>query len=133
MKIKIAPENAEALEAALVKVNGKSSSHTYDSFFHLDFIATDAEAILEHLKLPKRIRSGAEVVSISGGRVPNSYKYARRATLVTLTRGSSAWFLTPVKPATVYKEGGGPDRLYLTKEQDCEAVSNFRSQYKVRS
>jgi hypothetical protein len=131
MRIKIIAGNA-ALEAALTAANGKATTHTFTALEVL-YLAKSAESRLAALGLAKRARKGAMLKALSGAALPGSYKYRAIRTHVTIERGASCWFLTGV----FAKDYAGQERpfrnLYLTPEQDCEAVTLFRKQYGVRN
>ena len=132
--IKITPANAKAIEAALSAVNGRATTHTFTSFGEVQNMAAAAEEKLNALSIPKAVRKGATWSETSGAAVTNAYakkSSTRAANWVRLERRSADWFLTNVGKTEVYKEGGGPGRLILTKEQAAKAVEVFSNQFTV--
>lgn len=132
--IKIAPANAKAIEAALAEVNGRATAHTFTAFGEVQNMAATAETKLGALNIPKTMRKGAAWSETSGTAVTNAYakkSSTRAAKWVRLERRSADWFLTNVGKTEIYKEGGGPGRLTLTKEQAAKAVEVFSKQFAV--
>lgn len=121
---------AAKIEAALAAVNGKADRHAYTTAREIFELAKQAEEKLDSLGIQKAERPGAVMYSISGGSVPNAYKYVRKATWVKLERRPSGWWIVKIEQAVARKEGGS-DSLCLTKAQDEKAVTNFRKQYKL--
>jgi hypothetical protein len=129
MKITIDQKNADKIMAALEAVNGRAREHTFCMFLQLSSLAEQAEKELTAL-VNKSDAAGALYIATSGGEMPNSYKYARAATKVTLERGSKNWFLISVEPAAIYNSGGN-EYLILSPSQDAKAVERLRSKYRV--
>jgi hypothetical protein len=121
MKIRI-----EKCADALAKVNGDARAHTYTPHA-LMAVAERAEAQLESLGIPKFQRPGAMVHCISGGSVPNAYKYSRALTRAALTRTSGGWWLIAV---SCINGREGFEALYLTGLQDATAVTHLRKGYR---
>lgn len=121
MKIKI-----EKCAAALAEVNGDAKAHTYTPYT-LEQVAVRAEAQLDALGLTQAQRAGAVVHCVSGGSVPNAYKYSRALTRATLTRTRSGWWLTAVSCINGW---AGFEVLYLTESQDAAAVAHLRKGYR---
>lgn len=129
MKIKINAQNTAALEAALKNTNGKATAHTFNFPSEIIECARKAEAQLDHLALKKGSRSGAIASAISGGSIPNSYKYTRITTIAILQRGSSAWFLVSLSTAESFRRTAGDTTISLTPKQDSEVTATFRSRF----
>ena len=132
--IKITPANAKAIEAALAEVNGRATAHTFTTFGEVQNMAATAETKLGALNIPKTMRKGAVWSETSGAAVTNAYakkSSTRAANWVRLERRSPEWFLVGMGKTEVYKEGGGPGRLTLTKEQAAKAVEVFSNQFTV--
>jgi hypothetical protein len=129
MKIKINEQNREAITAALAKVNGKATAHTFCDGLSVIYVARDAEEKLQQLALKKGSRIGAIAQASSGGSVANAYKYPRITSTVTLIRGSSAWFLTSLTCSETYRRSAGSTHVSLTGAQDAEVTATFRAQY----
>jgi len=127
MKIKICAENAEKINKILADVNGKATEHTYTSWIELEMLSMAAEKAALKL-LSKKEAIGAEYVSTSGAKLPNSYNHPRKVTNIKIVRGSSAWFLVAVSSSQAWN-AEGHKRLILTAEQDRLAVERFRNQY----
>ena len=121
MKIKL-----EKCAAALAAVNGQASEHTYTPHA-LMAVAERAEAQMDALGLTQAQRAGAVVHCVSGGSVPNAYKYSRALTGATLTRTSGGWWLTA---ASCVKAWDGREALHLTKQQDAAAIAHLRKGYR---
>lgn len=129
--IKVNDSNSTKIAAMLAVVNGRAAGHTYTTAREISDLATNAERRLESLGIPKSMRTGAEIFAVSGDRVPNAYKYSRRATSARLVRRSTSWFIVSASTTTIWKEGGKVD-LLLTEEQDAKAVSVLRAGYRVQ-
>jgi len=123
MKIKI-----EKCADALAKVNGDAREHTYTPHT-LRQVADRAEIHLDALGLTQAQRAGAVVHCVSGGSVPNAYKYSRALTGAMLTRTSSGWWLTD---AFRIKSWAGFEALYLTEAQDAAAIAHLRKGYRCQ-
>jgi hypothetical protein len=121
MKIKI-EKCADALAAA----NGDAREHTYTRHA-LAAVADRAEAQMTALGLTQAQRAGAVVHCVSGGSVPNAYKYSRALTAATLTRTSGGWWLTA---ASRVKTWAGYEALCLTPSQDAAAIAHLRKGYR---
>lgn len=128
--IKITNTNAAKIEAMLAAVNGRATEHTYLCGDLAD-LAISAEERLESLGIPKSMRAGAEVFAISGGAVPNAYKYSRKATSARLVRRATGWFVANVGSVTIWERGGKVD-LMLTEDQDAKAIETLRTGYRIQ-
>lgn len=130
MKIKIVEANRVAINALLDKINGKSYSHT--AFHkHIFDLAASSELQLMKLNIAKKDRAGATASGMSGGDVPNAYKYSRIVTSYDIERGASDWFLIVAKKDETYGNAAKP-RLILTVVQRDIAVHKFTSQFSVQ-
>jgi hypothetical protein len=121
MKIRI-EKCADALAAA----NGDAKEHTYTPHA-LMAVAQRAEAQMTALGLTQAQRAGAVVHCVSGGSVPNAYKFSRALTRATLTRTSGGWWLTAVSCINGW---AGFEALYLTETQDAAAIAHLRKGYR---
>jgi hypothetical protein len=130
MKIKITEANRLKIHALLSEINGKSVSHTagQQNIFEL---AELMEMQLMKLNSAKKDRNGATASGMSGGDVPNAYKYSRIVTAYGIERGSSDWFLVYAKRDETYGNAAKP-RLSLTPVQRDIAVSKFTAQFSVQ-
>ena len=132
MKIKINEQNRAAITAALVAANGRATAHTFNGATPIIEAAVAAEAKLELLGLSKAQRMGAKAVAHSGGLLPRSYKYQRVTTMVTITRGSSGWFVTSIATHEYWNFSSGGTYVSLTATQDEIVTKAFRSSYGVQ-
>ena len=118
------------LAAALAAANGKASAHTA-SLRDLTDAATNAEAQLAALGLPPSRRVGAQATHVSGGNVPSSYKFRRRVTYSTLTRGASGWFLTFCTSADAWPSVKGGTTILIPASADEYLVAKLHDRYAV--
>jgi hypothetical protein len=130
-EIKITQANAQKIEAVLREINLRSTAHTYVRFDQIEALVADAESRLIKLLSAKKHFPSAVFLATSGAAVPNSYKYSRDATSVTLTRKSNGWFLTDAVSTKVYKDGG-KKILRLTEAQDAIVYKVVRTNYQVQ-
>ena len=130
MKIKIVEANRRAINVLLGEINGKSLSHTaHDK--HVFELAELMEMRLEKFGIAKKDRSGAKASGMSGGDVPNAYKYSRIVNTYTIERGSSDWFLINATKTETWGNAD-KDRLSLTPAQRDIAVAKFTAQFSVQ-
>ncbi len=130
MKIKIVEANRRAINILLGEINGKAVSHTaHDK--HIFELAELMEMRLEKYGIAKKDRSGARAYGMSGGDVPNAYKYSRIVNTYTIERKSSEWFLVDAQQDEVWGNAS-KDRLSLTVAQRDIAVSKFTAQFLVQ-
>jgi len=130
MKIKIVEANRRAINITLGEINGKAVSHTaHDK--HIFELAELMEMRLEKYGIAKKDRSGARASGMSGGDVPNAYKYSRIVNTYTIERKSSEWFLVDAQQDEVWGNAS-KDRLSLTVAQRDIAVSKFTAQFLVQ-
>ena len=129
--IRITAENRPAIKAALDATNGRATSHTCRHATHVEDAASDAEARLHALHIPKAARAGAEFTWRSGDVLPNAYKYSVIRTRITLARRASGWWLTGVETVECYPLGAVGGTLFLTPAQDTKAVAAFRNSYRI--
>ena len=131
MKIKIVEANRRAINILLGEINGKSVSHTaHDK--HIFELAELMEMRLEKFGIAKKDRSGAKASGMSGGDVPNAYKYSRIVNSYTIERKSSDWFLIDARRDEVWGNAS-KDKLSLTVAQRDIAVSKFTAQFLVQA
>ena len=131
MKIKIVEANRQKINILLGEINGKSLTHTaHDK--HIFELAELMEMKLEKFSIAKKDRSGARASGMSGGDVPNAYKYSRIVTSYDIERGASDWFLIVVKKDETYGNAAKP-RLSLTVVQRDIAVAKFTAQFSVQA
>ena len=130
MKIKIVEANRTKIDALLQEINGKSVSHTASQQNIFD-LAEMMELRLNKFGIAKKDRKGAIASGMSGGDVPNAYKYSRIVTSYNIERGASDWFLIAAKKDETYGNAAKP-RLSLTVVQRDIAVSKFTAQFSVQ-
>ena len=131
MKVKIVEANRRAINVLLGEINGKSVSHTaHDK--HIFELAELMEMKLEKFGIAKKDRSGAKASGMSGGDVPNAYKYSRIVNSYTIERKSSDWFLIDARRDEVWGNAS-KDKLSLTVAQRNIAVSKFTAQFLVQA
>jgi hypothetical protein len=103
-----------AINDALATVNGKATSHTYTRSSELVAIADTIEARLEQHGVPQKLRAGIEVTALSVVPTAKAYNRTSRtaiATQVTLTRGTSAWYITGIGRVDRYTGPGGDEKI----------------------
>ncbi len=125
--IKISPENAAAIVAALKAVNGRAEYHAFTTFAEVEGLVATAESRLAKTLLPKADHKGSRLIAISGVAVSKAYAKkgrTRAATTVELERRSTGWFITAIAPATVGQSGGNL-RLVLTPAQKEASLARF--------
>jgi len=126
--INIQEKNLGKITAALSDVNGKADSHTFTGGWEVLIAARCASAYLSELGLSKAHMIGAKVSCVSGGEVPNAYKWKRKVTVVEIERRQSGWFLNSIELHSLW--GNAPKPVYLlTSQQDDIAVAKLRSAY----
>ena len=131
MKVKIVEANRRAINLMLGEINGKSVSHTaHDK--HIFELAELMEMKLEKFGIAKKDRSGAKASGMSGGDVPNAYKYSRIVNSYTIERKSSDWFLVDARRDEVWGNAS-KDKLSMTVAQRDIAVSKFTAQFSVQA
>ena len=133
--LKITPENAAAIEAALAKVNGRGSRYAIARFDGCDGVNAEAyraERKLEALGIPKSKRAGARFEVCSGGSVAKNYPYPRNVTSLVLLRRGPGWYLVEARGHALFSDQTGYGRLSLTAGQDAAAVALFRKAYEVQ-
>lgn len=110
MKIKITDTNK--VNAAIAEVEGRATARCASAGDVLG-LAKYAEVKLAAL-LAKSHWAGAQA-HYRPGRVANSYNYRAAGTFFTITRGSSAWYLTSVSRDDVGSQSyGGGDHYDIT-------------------
>lgn len=130
MKIKIVEANRRAINILLGEINGKSLSHTaHDK--HIFELAELMEMKLEKFSIAKKDRSGALASGMSGGDVPNAYKYSRIVNSYHIERGSADWFLVAAVKIDNWGNAAKP-HLSLTPAQRDIAISKFTAQFSVQ-
>lgn len=130
MKIKIVEANRQKINILLGEINGKSLAHTaHDK--HIFELAELMEMRLHKFGIAKKDRSGAKASGMSGGDVPNAYKYSRIVNTYLIERGASDWFLISATKGEIWGNAN-KDQLSLTHSQRDIAVSKFTAQFLVQ-
>ena len=80
--------------------------------------------------LPKKEWKGSRASYMSGGRVPNAYKWTRAVTVVHFERGPSQWFVVGIKRTSIWGNAD-PLNISLTPAQRDAAVALFCRQFSV--
>ena len=131
MKVKIVEANRQKINILLGEINGKSLAHTaHDK--HVFELAELMEIKLEKFSIAKKDRAGAKASSMSGGTIPNAYKYSRIVTIFDIERGASDWFLVAANKTETWGNAS-KDQLSLTPAQRDIAVSKFTAQFSVQA
>ena len=130
MKVKIVEANRQKINIMLGEINGKSLSHTANdrNIFEL---AEAMEMKLEKFSIAKKDRAGARASGMSGGDVPNAYKYSRIVNTYLIERGASDWFLISATKGEIWGNAN-KDQLSLTPAQRDIAVNKFTAQFSVQ-
>ena len=131
MKIKLTEANRLKIHFLLGKINGKSVSHTASAQNIFD-LAELMEVRLDKFSIAKKDRGGAIASGMSGGDVPNAYKYSRIVNSYDIERGASDWFLVAAVKIDNWGNAAKP-RLSLTPAQRDIAVSKFTAQFAVQA
>ena len=131
MKVKIVEANRRAINILLGEINGKSLAHTAHEK-HIFELAELMEMRLEKFGIAKKDRAGAKASGMSGGDVPNAYKYSRIVNSYTIERKSSDWVLIDARRDEVWGNAS-KDKLSLTVAQRDIAVSKFTAQFLVQA
>lgn len=126
MKVKISDATATAIEAALATVQtGRSARDLRASDVHA--AAVRAEARLNGLNIPKKHRKGARFEAVGPGASALSYRYPIAQTLLSIERGSTAWFLVGVAKVDQHPRAREIARLTLTPEHARIAYQALRT------
>jgi hypothetical protein len=127
---KITAANLEQLQAALDEAEGRATNRTLSAADVLRLVErAETETALQHL--PRNMHSGATVTYRMRLNLPNSYKYAPEYTSVTITRRSTAWYLTRAERRQGNNKQAERITLTLTPEQSDLVMSRVRGQYSV--
>ena len=99
MRIKVSIQNNAAINAELLKINGRAESFTVTCTNQILQAIKGAEQKLS--AIPKAQWRGAMVMFRPAGPSANSYKYNAKSTRVYLERGATDWFLVNIQPDAV--------------------------------
>jgi hypothetical protein len=131
MKIKITEATAVSIDDVLAAINGKAVSHTANHSEVFD-LAAAMEAKLDALGIPKKDRAGALACGMSGGNVPNAYKWQRTVNRFEIERRSSDWFLISASRDDIYGNAAKSSLALTVKQRDI-ALAKFSQQFTVQS
>ncbi len=123
--------NVAAVNAALAAVNGKAESFTLTSWWAVSEVAKEAEERLRVAGVPKAARKGVVVIHQPAGPSARSYKYAARSTRVTITRGSSDWYLTDVQAVVVRPSSRAYTATKISPEQRAIIIDRALEEFRV--
>ena len=126
MKINI--KATEKIRHALATANGAASTHT-EVAATVSNAADLAEIKLGKLGIPKGQRAGAIFSVVTGGTVPNAYKYTRAVTQFKLERGATGWFLTDAGRTLLFPNQKGFHVMHITQAQRAIAWEKFNEQF----
>lgn len=128
--IKIIAENATIIESILHEINGKATAHTYITYENIYSIMLRFNKKLNELRLPDALKQGAKLISISGEKIPNAYKYPRTATQITIEHKSKSYYFTDIQLIKIWQHAG-KEAIYVSKEQHRHATKALFSQYNI--
>ena len=131
MKIKITIKNMAKIDTLLDAVNGRATEHVFLDYNQIADIAKENDRHVLSILGSKKAAVGATLTETSGDKAGNRYKYARKATEITMERFPTGWFLTAVESVEIWPNQGGEWTLTLTAEQDAVAVAKLRERYSV--
>lgn len=127
MRIKVGIQNNAAINAELLKVNGKAEA----------FTVTCTKQIMEAIKraeekiavLPKAQWKGAKIMFRPAGPSANSYKYNAKSTRVYIERGATDWFLVKIQEDAVRPKEKEFLNIAISADQAAEiqrrAIADF--------
>jgi hypothetical protein len=127
MRIKVSIQNNSAINAELLKVNGRAES----------FTVTCTKQILEAIKkaeeklavLPKSQWQGIVFSYVPAGPSARSYKFNATSTVVRVERGASDWFLVAIGKVAVSPKERERLSIEISPDQSSEiqrrAVAEF--------
>lgn len=119
MKIKLYQENYDKINALLLSVNGKAVEHTITDTGKINYAVSQARQNLRKAGITGRNQQGAKLTVMSSfSKMPNSYRYKRKVTMVTLYRGKEHWFITSIRSLELSPNQHGGVRLTLTDWQE---------------
>ena len=135
MRIKLTIKNNAAINAELLKVNGKAESFTIICTNQILQAIKRAEEKLA--ALPKSQWKGVKVMFRPAGPSANSYKYNAKSTRVYLERGATDWFLVRIQPDAVSPKEKEFLHLTISADQAAEiqrrAIADFSVQTQTQT
>jgi hypothetical protein len=99
--MRISLTKTDAINGTLATIQGKATVNLFDAD-RLARLAKTAEQQMEDMDIPKKYRAGAQYDFCDAGPTATAYKYKQSATLVTIERGASGWFLIEAQRVTVF-------------------------------
>lgn len=119
MKIKLCKQNYDKINALLLAVNGKAEEHTIIDTDEITCAVAVASRKLNQTGVTGRNQQGAKIMIISSfNKMPNSYRYKRKVTMVTLYRGKDHWFVTSIRSLELFPNQHGGVTLTLADWQE---------------
>ena len=119
MKIKLHKENYDKINDLLLVVNGKAEEHTLTETGEIAFAVATASHKLQQTGITGRNQQGAKIAVVSSfNKMPNSYRYKRKVTVVTLYRGKDHWFVTNIQSRELFPNQHGGVTLTLADWQE---------------
>lgn len=118
MKIKLCKQNYDKINALLLSVNGKAEEHTLTETGEIAFAVATSSHKLEQTGITGRNQQGVKIMIVSSfSKMPNSYRYKRKVTMVTLYRGKEHWFVTSIQSRELFPNQHGGVTLTLADWQ----------------
>lgn len=119
MKIKLCKENYDKINALLLAVNDKAEEHTITDANEILYAVAIASHKLNQTGITGRNQQGAKITVVSGfNKMPNSCRYKRKVTVVTLYRGKEHWFVTNIQSRELFPSQHGGVTLTLAGWQE---------------
>ena len=133
MRIEIIEDNRHELTVALVRENGKATTHTA-SVSDVFRLAERAERHLDLDKLPKSRRGGVVASWRAGGAAAKAYHYRMTRTRLMIRRGrrDKAWYLIAVTRCHVYPRQPEEFDISISREQRDWIVRRALEAYSMR-
>ena len=130
--LRIHPEGAAAITAAIAETTGRAAKDTLVSFDAIQRLAANAEKALEQLDLTLKDRAGATVLALSGN--TKSRNSGKASLLLKLHRRTACWYFEEVQERLPYEpEHAGSQPLALTPVQDAASIAQLARKYAVSS
>ena len=119
MKIKLCKQNYDKINALLLAVNGKAEEHTITDTGEITYVISRARRDLHEAGITGRNQQGAKITVVSSfNKMPNSCRYKRKVTMVTLYRGKDHWFVTSIRSLELSPNQHGGVTLTLADWQE---------------
>lgn len=130
MRIKLIIKNNAAINAELLKVNGKAEAFTIICANQILQAVARAEQKLS--AIPKAQWKGAKIMFRPAGPSANSYKYNAKSTLVYLERGATDWFLVKIQEDAVRPKEKEFLNIAISADQAAEIQRRALSDFSVQ-